>query len=207
MAQKPSREPRDPADPPQPLLGSAPTTRTSRWAGFSVTKPRVAVVVAIVALVLLGSLLPYLTMPYINTSSELTTIHTSLFGAVNFMGGFEALWLPDYSPGPQNGAIQVAINVFNAGVDVQQVGLFVAVITCGSLFQNEINKFFWWPLHLSGWALALSPLPLLIGLRLFHQAGVDITLHAGWVPIAVAGVVILVATFQARNRIDTYASI
>jgi hypothetical protein len=28
------------------------------------------------------------------------------------------------------------------------------------LFFDEINKFFWWPLHLSGYLLVLVPIPL-----------------------------------------------
>jgi hypothetical protein len=195
------------ADSSPQLLGSAPTRRTSRFAGFAVTTPRLLVVGGVVVLVVLGCLLPYLAMPYVNHSAELAQEHASLFPTVKFMGGLEPLWLPNYRPGPDNGAIELAFNFFNVGAGLQQIGVVVAVLTCGALFQNEINKFFWWPLHLCGWVLALSPVPLFIAVHLFHQANVSITLKIGWLPIALAGVVILVATVRAHGRIDSYASI
>jgi hypothetical protein len=166
-----------------------------------------AFVVALVVLVVLGSLLPYLSMPYVTHSGDLAQERASLFPAVEFIGGLDPVWLPNFRPGPTTGQIQLALNVFNFGPDLQQVGLVVAALTCGVLFQNEINKFFWWPLHLSGWLLALSPVALFIGLQQLHSADVTVSLRIGWLPIALAGVLVLVATFQARKRIDTYASI
>jgi hypothetical protein len=191
----------------QPLLGSAPTVRTSRWAGFSITGPRVATVLSLLLLVVLGCLLPYLTMPYITHSSEPAQLHANLFSAVNFIGGLDPVWLPGYVPGPSVAQIDVAGNVLNLGLGLQQIGLVVAILTCAALFQNEINKFFWWPLHLSGWMLALSPIPTFIGLRMLHAAGVSITLQVGWIPLFGAGVLVLVSTFRDHGRIDTYASI
>jgi len=192
---------------PQPLLGSAPSARRSRFAGFSFGRDRVAAVAAVVGLLVLGSLLPYLSMPYINFAVELVQKHATLFPAAQFIRGIDPLWLPGYEPGPDTDRIIFALNVFNLGPSLQQIGAVVAVLTCASLFQDEINKFFWWPLHLSGWLLALSPVPLFLGLRLLHQADVSISIRIGWLPIALAGLVVLVATFRARGRIDTYASI
>jgi hypothetical protein len=209
MDRQPDRDtPRTSGSPaPQPLLGSAPSRRTSRFAGFSVTPQRLGVVVGVIVLVVLGSLLPYLALPYIDHSGDLAQEKATLFPAVQFVGGLDPLWLPGYRPGPATGSIEVALNVLNLGVDMQQIGLVVAVLSVAALFQNEINKFFWWPLHLSGWILALSPVALFIGVHLLHQASVSISLKAGWIPIAIAGVLVLVVTFRAHSRIDSYASI
>jgi hypothetical protein len=190
-----------------PLLGSAPTRRTSRVSGFSFSRPRLLQVGGILALILLGSLLPYLAMPYINYAAEPAQENASLFPAATFIRGVDPLWLPGYTPGPATAQIQLALTVFNLGPSFQQIGVVVAVLFCWALFQDEINKFFWWPLHLSGWLLALAPVPLLVGLHQLHAAHVDITVRIGWLPVALAGVLILVATFRSRTRIDTYASI
>ncbi|WP_375424917.1 hypothetical protein [uncultured Friedmanniella sp.] len=190
-----------------PLLGSAPTRRTSRVTGFSFTRSRIVPVVGLLALIVLGSLLPYLAMPYINYAAELAQENASLFPAATFIRGVDPLWLPGYQPGPATATIQLALTMFNLGPSFQQIGVVVAVLFCWALFQDEINKFFWWPLHLSGWLLALAPVPLFVGLHQLHSADVDITVRIGWLPVALAGVLILVATFRARSRIDTYASI
>jgi len=199
----------DSAQPPaaRPLLGSAPSRPTSRLAQFTFTRPRLVVVGGTLALLLLGALLPYLSMPYVTRTVELAQEQSSLFPASDFIGGLDPLWLPNYQPGPANDDIRLGLNALAIGMAVQQICLVVAVLTSGGLFQNEINKFFWWPLHLSGWLLALSPVPLFLGLRLLHQADVSISIRIGWLPIALAGLVVLVATFRARGRIDTYASI
>lgn len=190
-----------------PLLGSAPTRRTSRFTGFSFSRPRLLQVAGIVALILPGSLLPYLAMPYINYAAEPAQENASLFPAATFIRGVDPLWLPGYQPGPTTATIQLALTMFNLGPSFQQIGVVIAVLFCWALFSDEINKFFWWPLHLSGWLLALAPVPLFIGLHQLHSADVDITVRVGWLPVALAGVLILVATFRARSRIDTYASI
>ena len=90
---------------------------------------------------------------------------------------------------------------------MQQIGAVIAVATSWSLLQEEINKFFWWPFHLSSYLLILGPIPLLIGLSMLREQQVSIDLGPGWIPIAVAGVIILVITLRARSRLDTYGSI
>jgi hypothetical protein len=190
-----------------PLLGTAPSVRRSRFSGFTFGGDRLWQVAAIVVLIVVGSLLPYLSMPYVNRSVELVQEHASLFPAAQFIRGIDPLWLPGYQPGPRTNQIVFALNVFNLGPSLQQIGAVVAALTCASLFQDEINKFFWWPLHLSGWLLALSPVALFTGLHLLHAADVAVSLEIGWLPVALAGCLVLLATFRARSRIDTYASI
>lgn len=206
MARDPHSDP-TPTDGPAPLLGTAPTRRTSRFSGFTFSRPRVLVVTAVLILVVGGSLLPYLSMPYVTYAVELAEFRAPLFPAAKFVRGIEPLWLPGYEPGPMTDQITRALNVFNLGPSFQQIGTVLAVTTVGSLFQNEMNKFFFWPLHITGWLLTLSPVPLFVGAALLHRADVAVTLLPGWVPVTLAGVVILVTTFRARNRIDTYGGV
>jgi hypothetical protein len=61
-------------------------------------------------------------------------------------------------------------------------------------------------LHLSAYPLVLAGTPLLVGAARLHGLGVDLAVGPGWVPGLVAGVLIRVATWRARSRIDTYGS-
>ena len=206
MAQHPADGTR-PAAGSSPLLGTPPTRRRSRFDGFTFSARRSVEVAAILVLSVVGSLLPYLAMAYLTATVELAEKRATLFPGAQFVRGVEPSWLPGYAPGPRTDQIQAALTVFNLGPSLQQIGVVLAVLTCAALFQDEINKFFWWPLHLSGWLLALAVIPLFGGLALLHRADVSVSVLAGWVPLALAGVVVLVATFRARGRIDTYASI
>jgi hypothetical protein len=167
----------------------------------------VLTVAAIVALLLIGSLLPYLSMPYVTFSVEPAVMSGSLFPAADFIRGIEPRWLPDFSPGPVSDRIDLALQILNLGPSLQQAGVVIGVLSCIALCQDEINKFLWWPLHLSGWMLALSVVPLFVGIYLLRQADVAISLTLAWVPLVLAGVLILVTTIRARGRIDTYGSI
>ena len=190
-----------------PLLGTAPSRRSSRWSGFSLTRPRLAAAAAIVVLVVVGSLLPYLSMPYVDFAAQPAHFAASLFPAATFIRGIDPLWLPGFQPGPAADQMQVALTVFNLGPSLQQIGAVLSVVFLVALFQDEVNKFLWWPLHLSGWLLALAPVALFLGLRLLHAAQVEVSVQLGWLPLALAGVVVLVATFRSHSRMDTYGSI
>jgi hypothetical protein len=68
--------------------------------------------------------------------------------------------------------MNLAFNVIGLGPGLQEVGTLVAAATCWGLFFDEINKFFWWPLHLSGYVLVVVPIPhpLFVGLYLLRAA-------------------------------------
>ena len=170
--------------------------------GFSFSQPRVLQVSGIVLLVSVGIALPYLTMVWRNPASEVVVFRSSLFGAANFVGGLEPLHLPDYSPGEKAQPIVLALNVMGLGPSLHQIGAVVAIITVACLFQNEINRFFWWPLHLAGWLLAVAFIPLLVGAALLSLQEVEFTVLPAWVLLTGAGVVVLVCTFKSRHRID-----
>ena len=167
------------------------------------SRDRVVPAAASVVLVVLGALLPYLRMQYLSLTVQVVEARLTLFPAATFVRGIDPLWLPAADPD----RLPLALNVFNLGSSMQQIGAVLAVLLCWALFADEINKFFFWPLHLAGWLLALGPVPLLIGLSMLRSAGVVVGLGPGWVPLALAGVVVLVSTLRARSRLDTYGGI
>ena len=175
--------------------------------GFTFSRVRVLQVSAIVILAILGMALPYLTMVWQNPASELVVFRGSLIPSGNFVGGLEPLDLPDYSPGERAQRIVFALNVIAAGPSLHQIGAVVAIITAACLFQDEINKFFWWPLHLSGWLLAVGFIPLLIGAALLSREEVELSVLPAWIPLTVAGILVLICTFKSRHRIDRYAGL
>jgi len=60
----------------------------------------------------------------------------------------------------------------------------------------------WWPLHLSGWLLAVGFIPLLLGAALLSREEVELTVLPAWIPLTAAGIVVLICTFRSRDRID-----
>jgi uncharacterized membrane protein YecN with MAPEG domain len=170
---------------------------------MTLSRDRVIPAAASVVLVVVGALLPYLSMQYLSPTIKVVEARLTLFPAATFVRGIDPLWLPSADVS----RLPLALNVFNLGSSMQQIGAVLAVLLCWALFADEINKFFWWPLHLAGWILALGPVPLLIGLAMLRSAGVVVGLGPGWVPLALAGVVVLVSTFRARTRLDTYGGI
>ena len=172
--------------------------------GFSFSRARVLQVSAIVVLAIVGMALPYLAMVWFNAASEIVVFRGSLIPSANFVGGLEPLDLPNYSPGPRASRIVFALNVITAGPSLHQIGAFVAIITAACLFQDEINKFFWWPLHLSGWLLSGGFIPLFIGAAMLSREGVDLSVLPAWIPLTAAGIVVLISTFRSRQRIDRY---
>lgn len=171
--------------------------------GVTLSRDRVLPAAASVVLVVLGALLPYLRMRYLDFTVEPVDARLTLFPAATLVRGIDPQWLPS----ADITRLPLALNVFNLGVSMHQVAAVVAVLLCWALLPDEINKFFWWPLHLSGWVLALGVVPLLAGLSMLRGAGVVVGLGAGWVPLTLAGVVILVSSLRAHARLDTYGGI
>jgi hypothetical protein len=149
-----------------------------RFRGLSLSRDRVLPAAVSVVLVVVGALLPYLRLQYLNRTVEEVDARLTLFPAANLVGRVDPLWLPaaDATQLPQ------ALQIFNLGASMHQIGAVVAVLLCWALLPDEINKFFWWPLHLAGWALALGFVPLLAGLGMLRSAGVLVGLGVGWCP-------------------------
>ncbi|WP_157720299.1 hypothetical protein [Friedmanniella luteola] len=171
--------------------------------GVTLTRGRVVPAAVSVVLVGLGALLPYLRMQYLDFTVQVVDARLTLFPAATLVRGVDPQWLPAADPA----RLPLALNVFNLGASMHQIGAVLAVLLCWALVVDEINKFFWWPLHLAGWVLALGFVPLWAGLAMLRSAGVVAGLGVGWVPLTLAGVVILVSTFRAHARLDTYGGI
>ncbi len=173
--------------------------------GFDLSPRRIVPSLVVVVLIVVGSLLPYVSIEYLNPTIEETQFRGSLFPGAQFTRGIQPEYLPPFYLGFTD--LTPGLNLFNLGASMQQIGAVIAVATSWSLLQEEINKFFWWPFHLSSYLLILGPIPLFIGLSMLREQQVSIDLGPGWIPIAVAGVIIVVITLRARSRLDTYGSI
>ena len=118
-----------------------------RLGGARVTTGRALQVGGMLVLLLLGVVLPYLTLEHFDESFAVITETASLRGA-GALTGLDATYLPSYNPEIRPD-FNVAFNVLGIGPTLQIFGSLVAAVTCWGLFYDEINKFFWWPLHLS----------------------------------------------------------
>ena len=61
---------------------------------LNITRPRVLQVASVVALCLMGVLLPYLTLAYLNYTVQLIRPTHALFGAANMLGLLNVSFLP-----------------------------------------------------------------------------------------------------------------
>ncbi|MGI3783114.1 MAG: hypothetical protein ACRYG2_20315 [Janthinobacterium lividum] len=170
-----------------------------------VTRSRAARVGALLVLLLLGVVLPYVSLAYLSDASVPVTGRPRLFGAAGLLGGVDPTYLPGYLQDIRP-AYDLALNFAAAGPGLQQVGTVVAVLSCWSLLTEEINRIAWWFLHLSAYPLLLAPVPLLVGAHQLHALDVPLGVGPAWVPGLLAGVLVWVSSWRARRRIDTYAS-
>jgi hypothetical protein len=176
------------------------------WRGLTITRKRAAQVGGLLVLLILGTVLPYVTMEHYNARTELVRSTARLFGAGGLLNGMDPSYMPSYDVVVRS-RMNLAFNVIGLAPGLQEIGTLVTAATCWGLFFDEINKFFWWPLHLSGYLLVVVPLPLFIGLYLLRANRVVVSAGPGWVPAVLAGLLVLVVTFRARSRIDSYGGI
>jgi hypothetical protein len=170
-----------------------------------VTRSRAGVVGAVVVLLVLGAVLPYITLSYFDAASQATTASPRLFGAARLLGGVDPTYLPGYQPAIRSSS-NLALNLAAAGPGLQQIGTVVALVACWGLLTEEVNRIVWWFLHLSAYPLVLAPVPLLVGAARLRGLDVPVGVGAGWVPGLLAGVLVGVSSWRARERIDTYGS-
>lgn len=173
-----------------------------RWRGATITGGRALQVGGILLGLLLGVVLPYLALVYLDASFAEVRSTVRLLGAGTLLG-LDPTYFPSYDPSVRE-QLNLALNVAGVGPVLQVFGSLVAVVTCWGLFFDEINKFLWWPLHLSGYLLVAAPIPLFIGAYLLDVSRVSMQVGPGWVPAVSTGAAILVSTLRARGRIDTY---
>jgi hypothetical protein len=176
-----------------------------RRGNLVVTQGRAAVVGAVVVLLVLGALLPYVTLDYLDAGSAPVTASPRLAGAANLLGGVDPTYLPGYRLELRD-AYNLALTLAAAGPGLQEIGTVVALLSCWSLLTEEVNRIAWWFVHLSAYPLVLGPVPFLVGA--VQLRGLDVALGVGfaWVAGLLAGVLVGVASWRARSRIDTYGS-
>lgn len=185
------------------MSGSAGAGWSYRRAPFTFTVLRIVQVAIIVILPLIGVALPYLTLGYQNYASESVNVTEPLFPVAQLIRTLNVQYVPsltDVSPDD----IQRGVDLLAFGTTAHQVALFTAIFTCWGLFMDEINKFLWWPLHLSGWVMILGTAAVWAGVIWWQGRGVDVALGPGWLPFTLGGLAILVITFRTRGRLDTY---
>lgn len=176
-------------------------------ANLTLDRSRVTQVAAPLVLGVVGCLLPYLTITSLNTRIEPVTVSHALWGAADLARSLDPTEMPSFYSGADPDALGLWLNVFSVALTLQQVGVVVAVVTSVALLMDEINRFLYWPLHLAGWLLALSAVPLWLGAVRLGAEGVDLRLGPAWVAFLLSGVVLVVVTLRARGRIDTYAGV
>jgi hypothetical protein len=169
------------------------------------TRSRVVQVVSLLVLLVLGAVLPYITLSYVDAKSQPVTGSPRLFGAASLLGGVDPTYLPGYQL-PLRSAYNLALNLAAAGPGLQQIGSVVAVLACWALLTEEINRIAWWFLHGAAYPLLLAPVPLLVGAYQLHGLGVGLVVGPAWVPGLLAGALLWVVSWRARSRIDTYGA-
>jgi hypothetical protein len=195
-----------PAGGPSPVPSSGDGERVLlRRGNLVVTRSRALVVGAVVVLLVLGALLPYVTLDYLDAGSAPATASPRLAGAANLLGGVDPTYLPGYRLELRD-AYNLALTLAAAGPGLQEIGTVVALLSCWSLLTEEVNRIAWWFVHLSAYPLVLGPVPFLVGA--VQLRGLDVALGVGfaWVAGLLAGVLVGVASWRARSRIDTYGS-
>lgn len=176
-------------------------------ANITLDRPRLLQVALPLVVGLLGCLLPYLTIASLNAQIETVTVTQRLWGSAALVRTLDPTDMPSFYTGADPNALGQWLNVFSIALTLQQVAVVVALVTLVALLMDEINKFFFWPLHLAGWALVLATVLLWLGRVQVGRLGVELSLGPGWVPLVVAGALVLVFTFWARSRIDTYGGV
>ena len=176
-----------------------------RRGNLVVTRDRALLVGGVLLLLLLGAVLPYVTLAYLDPASRPVTGTPRLFGAAGLLGGVDPTYLPGYRPEIRS-AYNLALNFAAAGPGLQQIGTVVAVLSCWALLTEEVNRIAWCFLHLSAYPLILAGVPLLVGAAQLHGLDVALRVGPGWVPGLLAGVLVWLGSWRARSRIDTYGS-
>lgn len=155
---------------------------------------RRAWLVAGVGLLLLLSLV----LPHIHLPGERN------FGRSLLLTGFYFLHVQPTTFGPPVNQAELAFgfNVTYLGIGLHELGLLLSVPTFWVLYPDDINRWLYRLLVIGSWLLALSVPFVFTGGLLMSQAGVPVSLGLAWLPMLLAGVVLVVATQRARRRID-----
>ena len=155
-------------------------------------QPRLLVTLVIGALVLLSVVLPHVAVTSSDWPRSLIPAGLYFLNAQPSMLG----------PGVAASQLITALTVTYLGLGFHQLGALLALLTFWLLAADDMNRWLYRLLVISGWMLTLCVPPVLIGSRLLDRAGVPATPGWAWLPTLLAGVLIIVACRRSRDRID-----
>jgi hypothetical protein len=101
----------------------------ARWRGLTVTWERAAQVGGLLVLLVLGAVLPYVTMEHYNARTELAQSTARLFGAAEVLNGIDPSYMPSYDVAVRS-QMNLAFNVIGFAPGLQEIGTLVAAATC-----------------------------------------------------------------------------
>lgn len=173
---------------------------------YTITRPRIVTVAVIAVVCVVGALLPYLTITYLDFASEQIRPTHALFPTTKMLSTMDIGYFPS-SARSNADTIGHGIALLQLGSTLQEVGLVVAIVTSACIFMNEINKFLWWPFVISGFLLVLGPVFFFLGAHTMSGAAVSLSVRFGWVPLLLAGVFVIVTALRNRSRLDSYRGV
>jgi hypothetical protein len=158
---------------------------------------RGAVCALVVALMVLGTL-----VPHIGVRAADGLFGRSLFPASYFFlfadadsGGF----------GPNIDVLgaSAGLNLAYYGLSLQHLGLLLGVFTVWALAAEDVGRWIRRGLLVAGWMFALSAPVIMTAYRILDGAGVASYLGYGWVVSLVTGVIMIIGARVARARLDS----
>ncbi len=173
---------------------------------YTITRPRIVTVVIVAVAGVVGALLPYLTVTYLDFTSQQVRPTHALFPTTKMLSTMDIGYFP--SSGRANAdTIGHGIALLQLGSTMQEIGTVVAVITVFGIFMNEINKFIWWPLLVSGFLLVLGPVFVFLGAHAMTSANVALSVRFGWILLVLTGAFVIVTALRNRSRLDSYRGV
>jgi hypothetical protein len=99
------------------------------WRGLTITRERAAQVGGLLALLVIGTVLPYVTMEHYNARIELVRSTARLLGAGGLLNGIDPSYMPSYDVVVRS-QMNLAFNVTGLAPGLQEIGTLVAAATC-----------------------------------------------------------------------------
>jgi len=110
------------------------------WRGITITWERAMQVGGLLILLVLGAILPYVTMEHYNARTELVRSTVQLFGAGGLLSGTDPSYLPSYDVVVRS-QMNLAFNVIGVAPGLQEVGTVVAAVTCWACSSTRSTSF------------------------------------------------------------------
>jgi hypothetical protein len=129
-----------------------------RWRGLTITRERAAQVGGLLVLLVLGTVLPYVTMEHYNARTELVRSTARLFGAGGLLNRIDPSHMPSYDVVVRS-QMNLAFNVIGFAPGLQEIGTLVAAAACWACSSMRSTSSSGGRC-MSGYLLVLVPIPL-----------------------------------------------